>query len=135
MANKKDIQNKKYIKCSKYYTGSNLYGESNTYYEIDVHHPDFRNDGFDKDYYFKEVFEAVLSSKMELLFYVKKEHPLLDQKNHTNMDENEWNKIKNIEYSKTALARFVWDIMKKPYNFTFEEIQEAWNKFKKAKDL
>ena len=61
-------------------------------------------------YHHRDAIEFILSSKTELLLYVK---------------NTEYNRSPS-EINRTEFAEAVWELMIAPYNFTFEEIQEAW---------
>ncbi len=83
-------------------------------YEMTIWHPRFPpyNPLRYRTFYYHESFiTQVLSSKMELLFCMKQSYASLA---HT------------LEADKIILARLIWEHMSKPYNFKFEEFQEAW---------
>ncbi len=70
--------------------------------------------------------DLILSSKIELVLWIKNEPPIA-----YDVGLDQW----NTEWYTVATAKTIWKLIQAPYNFTYEEIQGAWNKFKKAKDL
>ena len=70
--------------------------------------------------YHAVAFNKILSSKTELLLYIKKE----DQ--YSMVQIIPINSPEEVEADTISLAYDIWRLIGKPHYFKFEEIQEVW---------
>ncbi len=87
----------------------------NDFYDVGVYEETYKVLRWHWEYH-KDVIEQILSSKMELLLYMKFDYTSAALGDH----------------AKSMFAEKVSEHLMKRFGFTFEDIQATWNKTKKS---